>query len=90
MTKFPYKQVYLFTEESEENYLSRFKLRQKLENTSCRIINIDITGNIAAAKCQIETPKLLFTDYFNMMKLKNEWYIIDKISANVDKTKISN
>jgi hypothetical protein len=70
-----------------KSYLSRFKLRPKLENSFGRIITIDITGTIAAAKCEIEIPERIFTDYFNMMKLNDRWYIVDKISTNITKSK---
>jgi hypothetical protein len=69
------------------SYLSRFKLRPKLENATGRIISIDITGRIAAAKCEIEIPERVFTDYFNMMKLDDAWYIVDKISTSIIKAK---
>jgi hypothetical protein len=69
------------------SYLSRFKLRPKSDSTFGRILSIDITGNIASAKCEIETPERLFTDYFNMMKLNDEWVIVDKISTSVQKPK---
>jgi hypothetical protein len=75
------------TEYDRKTYLKGFKLRPKLENSQGRIINIDITGNVASAKCEIETPQRLFTDYFNMMKLNGEWYIVDKIATNILKTK---
>jgi len=68
-----------------KNYLSGFKLRTKLPNTEGRIIEIDITKNIASAKCEIQTPERLFVDYFNMMKLNERWYIVDKISTNFEK-----
>lgn len=74
-------------EYDRKTYLKGFRLRPKLENSQGRIINIDITGNIASAKCEIETPQHLFTDYFNMMKLNGEWYIVDKIAGNILKTK---
>lgn len=70
-----------------KSYLSRFKPRSKSENSFGRIISIDITGRIASAKCEIETSERIFTDYFNMMKLNDEWYIVDKISTSVVKTK---
>ena len=70
-----------------KSYLSRFKLRPKLENSFGRIISIDITGRVASAKCEIEIPERIFTDYFNMMKLNDEWYIVDKISTNILKNK---
>lgn len=66
-------------------YLGFFKPRPRRENSGGKIIDIDITGNIAAAKCQIETPKRLYTDYFNMMKIGERWYIVDKIAASVAK-----
>lgn len=70
-----------------KSYLGRFKPHPKPENLFGRIITIDITGNIAAAKCEIEIPERIFTDYFNMMKLNDKWYIVDKISTNLAKTK---
>lgn len=66
-------------------YLGFFKPRPKLENSEGRILNIDITGPIAAAKVELETPKRLFTDYFNLLKLNNQWYIVDKISTSIEK-----
>jgi hypothetical protein len=74
-------------EYDRKTYLKGFKPRPKLENTLGRIVNIDITGNVASAKCEIETPERMFTDYFNMMKLNGEWYIVDKIATNILKTK---
>lgn len=66
-------------------YLSNFTPRPKLEGASGRIIMIDITGPIASAKCELEIPNRIYTDYFNMMKLEDTWYIVDKISTNVSK-----
>jgi aldose sugar dehydrogenase len=74
-----------FSDISRADYLSRFKLRAKEAGTEGRIVTLDITGNIASAKCEIETPKAIFTDYFNLIKTGNEWYIVDKISTRVDK-----
>lgn len=68
-------------------YLSRFELHPKAENTGGKIINIDITGNTAAAKCVIETPKMVITDYFNLMKVNEQWYIVDKIFSRAEKNK---
>lgn len=68
-----------------KTYLSRFKLHEKSVNTEGKIIDINITKNIASARCEIQTPERLFIDYFNMMKLNDEWYIVDKISTNFEK-----
>jgi len=67
-------------------YLSFFKPRPRRENAGGRIVSINLTNNIAAAKCEIYTEKRLFTDYFNMMKLNGRWYIVDKIATNRAKT----
>jgi len=67
-------------------YLSFFKPRPRRENAGGRVVSINVTDNIAAAKCEIYTEKRLFTDYFNLMKLNGRWYIVDKIATNRAKT----
>lgn len=66
-------------------YLGFFKPGPPKENSFGKILSIDITGPVGAAKIELETPKRLYTDYFNLMKLKNQWYIVDKISTSVAK-----
>lgn len=67
------------------DYLSRFKPRPRLENSEGRILEIDITRTAAAAKVELETPKRLFTDYFNLLKEGDRWYITDKVSTSESK-----
>jgi aldose sugar dehydrogenase len=74
-----------FTDISRADYLSRFKPKAKEAGVEGRIILLDITGNIASAKCELETPKAIFTDYFNIIRVAERWYIVDKISTRVDK-----
>jgi aldose sugar dehydrogenase len=74
-----------FTEVNRTDYLSRFKPSARNPNAEGRIKMIDVTGNIATAKCELETPKALFTDYFNLIKVDDFWYIVDKVSTRVDK-----
>ena len=64
-------------------YLGFFKPRPRRKNSGGKIVEIDITGYIASAKCEIETPKRLYTDYFNMMKVGERWYIVDKVAMSV-------
>lgn len=68
-------------------YLSGFKPRPRLENAEGRIISIDITRTAAEAKIELETENRLFTDYFNLLKEENRWYITDKVSTNIEKEK---
>ena len=53
----------------------------KSSNWSGRIVFIDVTNIAAVAKVEISTSKLLFTDYFNLMKTKEGWFLVDKIST---------
>lgn len=64
-------------------YMERFSgvPHAKSSNWSGRIVFIDITHTAAVAKVEISTSKLLFTDYFNLMKTKESWFLVDKISA---------
>lgn len=68
-------------------YLGFFSPRPRRVNSSGSIVDINVTGNIASAKCKIETPERLYTDYFNMMKIKDKWYIVDKIATSKLRTK---
>ena len=74
-----------FTEINRTDYLSRFKPSSRNPQADGRVKMVDITGNIATAKCELETPKALFTDYFNLIKADEFWYIVDKVSTRVDK-----
>ncbi len=66
-------------------YLSGFKPRPRLENAEGRIISIDITRTAAEAKIELETEQRIFTDYFNLLKEANRWYITDKVSTSIAK-----
>lgn len=65
------------------NYLSGFKPRPRLENAAGRILSIDITRTAAEAKIELEIPGRLFTDYFNLLKEGDRWYITDKVSTSI-------
>ena len=64
-------------------YMERFNTapHAKSSNWSGRIVFIDVTNTAAVAKVEISTSKLLFTDYFNLMKTKDGWFLVDKIST---------
>lgn len=67
------------------NYLSGFKPRPRLADSEGHIVNIDITNNAAAAKVVLDTPNRHFTDYFNLLKEGDRWYITDKVSTSYSK-----
>jgi aldose sugar dehydrogenase len=65
------------------DYLSRFKHHERDKNLTTNIVYIDVTENkVAGAKVEINTTSLKFTDYFNLMKTSEGWFIVDKISTN--------
>ncbi len=70
---------------TRSRYLSGFQPRPRLQNAEGRIISIDITRTAAEAKIELETENRLFTDYFNLLKEGNRWYITDKVSTNISK-----
>ncbi|REC63275.1 hypothetical protein DRF65_06365 [Chryseobacterium pennae] len=70
-----------------KTYLSGFKPKATVENIESKILNLDVTGNIAAAKCEIKTAKYIFIDYFNLMYTEGRWYIVDKISTRKEISK---
>lgn len=74
-----------FTDMSRADYLSRFKPKARPDSLSHRIVSLDITGNIAAAKTEIVLGSLVFTDYFNLIKTDERWFIVDKIAVRLNK-----
>ncbi|MCP4538777.1 MAG: nuclear transport factor 2 family protein [Chloroflexi bacterium] len=47
--------------------------------------SVDVMGNVAAVKIKLECQKVKYTDFFNMMKLDGQWWIMHKISHGVRK-----
>jgi glucose/arabinose dehydrogenase len=75
-----------FLEYDKATYLGFFKLRPRPQNLQTRIVSIDITDIIGSAKVEIITEKDVFTDYFNLMKTNEGWFIMDKVSVRKSKT----
>ena len=46
-----------------------------------QLVQLDVTGNIGSGKAEIITTRDKFTDYFNLMKTDEGWFIVDKIST---------
>lgn len=43
-----------------------------------RITNIDITGNAAVVRIELDYPRALITDYMSMLKIDGRWQIVNK------------
>jgi aldose sugar dehydrogenase len=71
-----------FVEFTRAHYLGLFKkVRERSPGLITRIVFVDITNNMASAKVELSTEKDLFTDYFNLMKTNEGWFIADKVST---------
>lgn len=43
-----------------------------------RVVMVDVTGDAAIAKVELDFPDVTFTDYFSMLKIGGEWKIVNK------------
>ena len=49
------------------------------QNRETKIISIDVSGEAAHAKLEIQYPTFAFIDYMNLLKIDGEWKIVNKI-----------
>ena len=66
----------------EVNAIEFFKSRMKpgpKQNRQTRIASINVSGNAANARLEIEYPTFSFIDYMNLIKINGEWKIVSKI-----------
>ncbi|TPN88963.1 nuclear transport factor 2 family protein [Aquimarina algicola] len=69
-------------EYTEVNALEFFKKVIKpgpKQNRKTSIVDINISGNAANAKLEIEYPEFTFIDYMNLLKIGDEWKVVSKI-----------
>src|SRR5688572_3121514 len=71
-----------FTSMDRAKYLSLNQPHPRNKDLVTQIVQLDITGPIGTAKAEIITATSKFTDYFNIMKTNEGWFIVDKISTN--------
>lgn len=75
--KFISKGVY-----KEVNALEFFKKVIKpgpKQNRKTNIVSVDVTGDAAQAKLEIEYETFTFIDYMNLLKIDGEWKVVSKI-----------
>ncbi|HEX9704081.1 MAG TPA: nuclear transport factor 2 family protein [Gemmatimonadales bacterium] len=44
-----------------------------------RIVSVDVTGDAASAKIVLDYPGVVLTDYMSLLRIGNEWLIVNKI-----------
>ncbi len=50
-----------------------------------RIVRVDVTGNAASAKIELDYPNAKLTDYMSLLKVGGEWKIVNKIFTSEPK-----
>lgn len=62
---------------SAQDYISAVTLHKK-QDCIARIVYVDVEGNAAQAKIEIEYPRVKFADYLSLTKEKGKWVIAVK------------
>ena len=50
-----------------------------------RIVSIDVSGDAAVAKVELDYPKVFFVDYLSLLKIDGEWKIAQKTYTGTSK-----
>jgi len=77
LTKLP---IYSWIESFEKRKATNPELPTAEKKVTCDYLLIDVTGNAAMAKIQLNrNNELLFTDYLQLYKFEDGWKIVSKI-----------
>ena len=77
LTKFP---IYSWIQSFEERKAKDPNPSGEEKKVTCNYLLIDVTGNAAMAKIQLNrNGELLFTDYLQLYKFEEGWKIVSKI-----------
>ena len=64
-----------------EEFASRFNGKPAADEAQRkrRIESVEITGNAGVAKIVLDYPTVTFTDYMSLLKVDDEWKIVNKV-----------
>ena len=51
----------------------------EVDSTRRRVTSVDIAGDAAIARLELERPDVLLTDYMSLLKVDGRWQIVNKI-----------
>ena len=77
-------------EYKEVNAIDFFKKAIKAgpkQNRKTRIAYINVMGNVASTKLEIDYETFSFIDYMNLIKINGEWKVVSKIFYRQNKAK---
>ncbi len=63
----------------EQWYAGFTAVAGKEEKGELKITAVDITGNAASVKVEEDYPAEIYVDYISLLKIKDEWKIVNKI-----------
>lgn len=63
-----------------DEYIGRI-IEGKKANRKGHIVSIDVTGNAAVAKAEIDMGKRVYTDYLLLLRLEQGWRVTNKIAT---------
>lgn len=76
----------IYKEVNALNFFKRVIKSGPKQNRKTQISYINISGNTANAKLEIEYPSFTFIDYMNLLKIDGEWKVVNKIFYRKPKT----
>jgi len=53
----------------------------EVDSTRRRVAEVDVAGDAALAKLELERPDAVITDYMSLLKVDGRWMIVNKIYA---------
>jgi hypothetical protein len=53
----------------------------EVDSTTRRVAEVDVAGDAAIAKLELERPDAFLTDYMSLLKVDGRWMIVNKIFA---------
>jgi regulator of protease activity HflC (stomatin/prohibitin superfamily) len=64
-----------------EEFASRFNGKPAADEAQRkrRIESVEITGNAGSAKIVLDYPTVIYTDYMSLLKVGDEWKIVNKV-----------
>ena len=51
----------------------------EVDSTRKRVTSVDVTGDAAIARIELERPEGLIVDYMSLLKVEGRWQIVNKI-----------
>jgi hypothetical protein len=51
----------------------------EVDSTKRRVTSVDVFGDAATARLELERPDMMITDYMSLLKVDGQWVIVNKI-----------